>query len=79
MKNKLGEDSLLTGETNLLFLSFFGFVLFRFFFFWVSYSLCHIQALRHKDLRIGSFKPIKKTVNTICLKKKQTSLLSPVY
>ena len=32
MKNKLGEDFLLTGETNLLFLSFFGFVLFRFFF-----------------------------------------------
>ena len=38
----------------------------------------YIKALRHKDLRIGSFMvktAIKKTVNIICLKKKQTSLL----
>ena len=38
----------------------------------------YIQAVRHNDLRIGSFMvktSIKKTVNIICLKKKQTLLL----
>lgn len=56
-------------------------VLFSFVFFLLSELFAvssYIKALRHKDLRIGSFMvktSIKKTVNIICLKKKQTSLL----
>lgn len=60
---------------------FLSLVLFRFIFFLLGELFAvssYIQALRHKDLRIGSFMvktSIKKTVNIICLKKKQTSLL----
>lgn len=60
---------------------FLSLVLFRFVFFLLSELFAvssYIKALRHKDLRIGSFMvktAIKKTVNIICLKKKQTSLL----
>ena len=63
----------------LCFLSFFGFVSFRFFLLGELFAVSsYIQTVRHKDLRIGSFMvktSIKKTVNIICLKKKQTSLL----
>lgn len=63
----------------LFVLSFFG--LFRFVFFLLGELFAvssYIQAVRHNDLRIGSFMvktSIKKTVNIICLKKKQTLLL----
>ena len=63
----------------LCFLSFFGFVSFRFFPLGELFAVSsYIQTVRHKDLRIGSFMvktSIKKTVNIICLKKKQTLLL----
>ena len=79
MKNKLGEN-FPPIFFLLFFLSFFGFVSFRFFFLLGElFALSsYIQALRHKDLRIGSFMvktAKKKTVSIICLKKKQTSLL----
>ena len=78
MKNKLGENFL-----QFFFSSFYFWFLFCFVFFFLLGELfavsSYIQALRHKHLRIGSFKvktSIQKTVNTICfLKKKQTSLL----
>lgn len=78
MEKQLGEN-FLQFFFLLCFLSFFGFVSFRFFLLGELFAVSsYIQAVRHKDLRIGSFMvktSIKKTVNIICLKKKQTLLL----
>ena len=78
MEKQLGEN-FLHFFFLLCFLSFFGFVSFRFFLLGELFAVSsYIQTVRHKDLRIGSFMvktSIKKTVNIICLKKKQTLLL----